>query len=182
MDLFFDLVDSPLGEPEVHDYYAHVGRRLNDWLAISANALAFDDRILAFDSDQEEEARAEYEDRYYWLRADIGAADGLGGRVLAARPARQRASGSADLPGVGSGVLSDSRDFTINSIQADGWWRIGARSLLQAGLEWREQSGRYDYEDEAEFELLFLTPGAATTPERSRSLHLRPTANKMAPT
>ncbi len=175
MDLFFDLVDSPLGEPEYSDYYAHVGRRLNDWLAISANALAFDDRILAFDSDQEEEARAEYEDRYYWLRADMGAADGLGGRVLAGqtRIASER-SGSADLPGVGSGVLSDSRDFTINSIQADGWWRIGARSLLQAGLEWREQSGRYDYEDEAEFELLFLTPGAATTPERSRSLHLRP--------
>jgi hypothetical protein len=42
MDLFFDLVDSPLGEPEYSDYYAHVGRRLNDWLAVSANALAFD--------------------------------------------------------------------------------------------------------------------------------------------
>jgi hypothetical protein len=175
MDLFFDLVDSPLGEPEYSDYYAHVGRRLNDWLAVSANALAFDDKILAFDSDQEEEARAEYNDRYYWLRADLGAADGLGGRVLAGhtRVASER-SGSAALPGVGSGLLSDSRHFTIDSIQADGWWRIGTRSLLQAGLEWREQSGRYDYEDEAEFELLFLTPGAATTPERSRSVHLRP--------
>ena len=175
MDVFFDLVDSPLGEPEYSDYYAHVGRRLNDWLAISANALAFNDKILAFDSDQEEEARAEYDDRYYWLRADLGAADGLGGRVLAGQTRiTSERSGSADLPGVGSGELSDSRHFTFNSIQADGWWRIGARSLLQAGLEWREQSGRYDYEDEAEFELLFLTPGAATTPERSRSLHLRP--------
>jgi hypothetical protein len=175
MDLFFDLVDSPLGEPEYSDYYAHVGRRLNDWLAVSANALAFDDKILAFDSDQEEEARAEYNDRYYWLRADLGAADGLGGRVLAGhtRVSSQR-SGSADLPGVGRGLLSDSRHFTIDSLQADGWWRIGKRSLLQAGLEWREQSGRYDYEDEAEFELLFLTPGAATTPERSRSVRLRP--------
>jgi outer membrane receptor protein involved in Fe transport len=175
MDLFFDLVDSPLGEPEYSDYYAHVGRRLNDWLAVSANALAFDDKILAFDSDQEEEARAEYNDRYYWLRADLGAADGLGGRVLAGhtRVTSQR-SGSADLPGVGRGLLSDSRHFTIDSLQADGWWRIGKRSLLQAGLEWREQSGRYDYEDEAEFELLFLTPGAATTPERSRSVRLRP--------
>lgn len=175
MDLFFDLVDSPLGEPEYSDYYAHVGRRFNDWLAVSANALAFDDKILAFDSDQEEEARAEYIDRYYWLRADLGAADGLGGRVLAAhtRIAGNR-SGSADLPGVGSGVLSDSRHFTINSIQADGWWRVGRRSLLQAGLEWRAQTGRYDYEDEAEFELLFLTPGAATTQERDRSVHLRP--------
>ena len=97
------------------------------------------------------------------------------GACSQARPAStSERSGTADLPGVGSGELSDSRHFTINLIQADGWWRIGARSLLQAGLEWREQSGRYDYEDEAEFELLFLTPGAATTPERTRSLHLRP--------
>ena len=175
MDLFFDLVDSPLGEPEYSDYYAHGGRRLNDWLAISANVLAFDDKVLAFDSDQEEEARAEYSDRYYWLRADLGAADGLGGRILAGQTRiTSERRGTADLPGVGSGELSDVRDFTINSIQADGWWRLGARSLLQAGLEWRDQRGRYDYEDEAEFELLFLTPGAATSPERSRSLHLRP--------
>jgi hypothetical protein len=175
MDVFFDLVDSPLGEPQYSDYYAHGGRRLNDWLAISANALAFDDKVLAFDSDQEEEARAEYSDRYYWLRADLGEADGLGGRVLAGqtRITSQR-RGTADLPGVGSGALVDIRDFTINSVQADGWWRVGTRSLLQGGIEWRDQRGRYDYEDEAEFALLFLTPGAATSPERSRSLHLRP--------
>jgi outer membrane receptor protein involved in Fe transport len=175
MDLFFDLVDSPLGEPEYSDYYAHAGRRINDWLALSANALAFDDTILAFDSDQEEEARAEYDDRYYWLRADLGAADGLGGRVLAGhtRISSER-RGIADLPGVGSGVLEDRRNFAIDSIQADGWWRVGGHSLLQAGLEWRDQSGRYDYQDQVEFALLFLTPGAPTTPERSRSLHLRP--------
>ncbi len=175
MDLFFDLVDSPLGEPDYHDFYAHAGRRINDWIAISANALAFNDRILAFDSDQEEEAQAEYSDQYYWMRFDLGAADGLGGRVLAGHTdIESERAGTADLPGVGTGVMLDERHFTINSLQADGWWRVGARSLLQAGAEWRVQSGRYDYEDVAEFELLFLTPGAATEPERSRSIHLRP--------
>ncbi len=84
MDVFFDLVDSTLGEPEYHDLYGRVGRRFNDWLAVSASALAFNDEILAFDSDQEEEAVAEYRDEYYWIRADLGAPDGLGGRVLAA--------------------------------------------------------------------------------------------------
>ena len=179
MDVFFDLVDSPLGEPEYHDLYARAGRRLNDWFAISANALAFDDKIHAFDSDQEEEAIAEYRDQYYWLRMDIGAPDGLGGRVLAAHTVLEsERSGSADLPGVGSGTLVDGRHFTIDSIQADGWWRLGARSLLQAGAEWREQSGRYDYADEAEFALLFLTPGAATEPTRTRSISLRPSGDQ----
>ncbi len=92
MDQYFDLVDSPLGEPKYHDFYGHAGRRVNDWFAISANALVFDDRIRAFDSDQEEEAVAEYRDQYYWLRMDLGAPDGLGGRVLVvAYGDRQRA-------------------------------------------------------------------------------------------
>ncbi len=105
MDLFFDLVDSPLGEPEYSDYYAHVGRRLNDWLAVSANALAFDDRILAFDSDLEEAATAEYGTGTTGSAMDLGAPDGLGGRVLAAHSALEgERSGIADPPGVGSGA------------------------------------------------------------------------------
>jgi len=179
MDLFFDAVDSPLGEPKYQDFYARAGRRLNDWVAVSANALAFNDKILAFDSDQEEEASAEYRDQYYWLRLDLGAADGLGGRVLAAHTVLEsERSGTTDLPGVGSGTLDDERRFTIDSLQADGWWRVGANTLLQAGAEWREQSGRYDYADSAEFELLFLTPGAATEPERTRAINSRPSGNQ----
>ena len=173
MDIFFDLADSTLGEPDYHDLYAHAGRRINDWFAISANTLLFEDEVRAFDSDQEEEARAEYRDQYAWLRLDFGAADGLGGRVLAAHTRiESERSGSAELPGVGSGALTDERQFTIDSLQADGWWRVGARSLLQAGVEWREQDGRYDYADQAEFELLFLTPGAAQEPSRTRSLRV----------
>jgi len=179
LDLFFDAVDSPLGEPKYYDAYAHAGRRINDWIAVSANLLQFNDRIRAFDSDVEEEARAEYDDRYYWVRMDLGAPDGLGGRVLAGQTRiESERVGTADLPGVGSGELRDERSFTINSIQADGWWRIGGRSLLQAGGDWRGQSGRYDYQDEAEFEILFLTPGAPTEPERSRSVQLRPRGNQ----
>jgi hypothetical protein len=181
MDLFFDLANSTLGEPDYHDLYAHAGRRLNDWLAVSANALVFDDRITAFDSDQEEEARAEYRDAYYWLRLDLGEPDGRGGRVLAARTELEsERSGSAELPGVASGTLADERRFTIHSLQADGWWRMGSRSLLQAGAEWRQQSGRYLYADEAEFELLFLTPGASTEESRTRNIRRRPSGHQSA--
>jgi hypothetical protein len=179
MDLFFDLVDSPLGEPKYHDLYAHAGRRLNEWFAISANVLTFNDRITAFDSDQEEEAEAEYRDEYYWLRMDLGAPDGLGGRVIVARTRLEsERSGEADLPGVGSGSMQDDREFDMYSLQGDGWWRVGAHSLLQLGAEWRAQEGRYDYQDEAEFALLFLTPGAPTEPERTSSARLRPSGHQ----
>lgn len=181
MDLFFDLIDSPLGQPKYNDLYARAGHRFNDWLAISLNTLAFNDQITAFDSDQEEEATAEYRDQYYWLRFDLGAPDGFGGRVLAARTLLEsERSGTADLPGIGSGALADERHFAINSLQADGWLRLGARSLLQAGVEWRDQSGRIDYSDDAAFELLFLTPGAPTEPTRAREIRLRPSGHQSA--
>jgi outer membrane receptor protein involved in Fe transport len=179
MDLFIDAVNSPLGEPNYHDFYAHAGRRFNSWLAVSANALSFNDRILAFDSDQEERARAEYTDQYYWLRFDLGAPDGLGGRVLAAHTELEsERDGTSDLPGVGSGEISDQRRFTFESLQADGWWRLGAHNLLQVGGEWRAQSGSYDYADDVEYELLFLTPGAATEPTRTQSIRVRPSGHQ----
>lgn len=179
MGLFFDLTNQALGEPDYHDFFAHVGHRINDQLAISANVLTFVDQILAFDTDQEEEARAEYRDAYYWVRLDLGSPDEFGGRILVARTdLDSERSGSTELPGIATGSLDDERDFSINSIQADGWWRPGARSVLQAGVEWRQLSGVYRYTDDVEFELLFLTPGAPTTPSRSRSILVRPSGHQ----
>ncbi len=130
MSLFFDLAKQSLGEPDYHDFFAHVGRRINDKLAISANALTFVDQIVAFDTDQEEEAQAEYRDAYYWVRLDLGTSDEFGGRILVARTdLDSERSGSTNLPGIAAGSLDDERDFSINSIQADGWWRPGARSV-----------------------------------------------------
>ena len=179
MSLFFNLANQSIGEPDYHDLYAHVGHRINDQFAISANALSFVDQIVASDTDQEENARAEYRDDYYWLRMDFGASDGLGGRMLIARTELgSDRSGTTELPGIAAGSLTDERDFVINSIQADGWWRPGARSVLQAGAEWRQLSGAYRYADNVDFELLFLTPGAPTTPSRSRSILVRPSGHQ----
>jgi len=181
MDVYLDLANSDIGKPKYHDFYAHVGRRINDWLAVSANSLLFDDRIIASDNDQEEEAVADYRDQYHWLRFDLGAPDGLGGRVLVAHTRLESERiGTSDLPGVGSGMMADQRRFTIRSLQADGWWRVGANSLLQAGAEWRQQDGWYRYQDEAEFELLFLAPGAPARTTRARAVTVRPSGHQAA--
>ena len=179
MDYYVDFANADIGEPRYYDLYAHAGRRINDWLAVSANTLLFDDRVIATDNDQEEEAVADYRDEYHWLRFDLGAADGLGGRVLAAytRLESER-SGTAGLPGVGNGALVDRRHFTIGSLQAEGWWRAGAHSLLQAGAEWRQQDGWYDYQDQADLSLLFLTPGAPTSATRTRAITVRPSGHQ----
>jgi outer membrane receptor protein involved in Fe transport len=52
--------------------------------------------------------------------------------------------------------------------------------VLQAGAEWREMSGVYRYTEDVEFDVLFLTPGAPTTPSRSRSILVRPSGHQAA--
>jgi hypothetical protein len=173
MDLIFKFVAEELGTPDYHDLHAHVGRRLGGKLALSANFLAFDDALVAFDGDQEEQARASYRDQYAWLRLDAGDTAGSGGRVLASRAQlRSSRSGSAVQPGISSGSLLDERRFTIDALQADGWWRPHRGLQLQAGAEWRAQRGRYRYQDQADFELLFDTPGAPTGNSRMRDIAL----------
>lgn len=175
LDLYFDLAATSLGEPSYHDAYAHFARELRPSVSLSANALLFDDVIWAHDSDREEDARADYQDRYYWLRLDVGDVASRGGKLLAAHAdLSSRRRGTADLPGVGRGWLDDRRAFKVNSLRADAWWRPTAGSVLQAGAEWRSMRGSYRYADQAEFDLLFVTPGAATEPMRARSLELSP--------
>ncbi|MGQ0428933.1 MAG: TonB-dependent receptor plug domain-containing protein [Gammaproteobacteria bacterium] len=173
MDLIFSLTADEIGEPDYYDLHARVSRRFGEKFSLSANYLAFDDKLVAFDSDQEESAQATYRDEYFWLRLDAGDSEGSGGRVLASRTRLSSArSGTAGLPGIASGTLLDQRRFTIDAVQADGWWRPRDGVMLQTGAEWRGQSGRYLYQDQAQFELLFDTPGAPTETSRTRDIAL----------
>lgn len=179
MDWILDATAEELGKPKYHDLHGSIRHNLGDRASISANALVFVDEITAFDSDQEEGARASYRDEYYWLRLDLGEEDRLGARLLAAETRlRSDRSGVMDLPGVASGSLDDLRRFRIHSLQADGWWRAATRVLLQGGLEWRDLSGHYLYRDDAEFDLLFLTPGAPTETTRTRAIEVHPSGQQ----
>lgn len=175
LDLFFGLAETSLGRPSYYDAYGHVGREMGHSARVSVNVLVFDDVVRAFDSDREEDARAAYRDAYYWLRLDLGDTVGRGARILAAHTQlSSERRGSTDLPGVARGSLEDQRYFAINTLQADAWWRPTANSVLQTGFEWRALRGSYRYRDDAEFALLFLTPGATDEPSRVRTAVLRP--------
>ena len=171
LDLVLDVVDPDLGQPNYVDLYGRVGHQISANTRVSLNVLSFEDDLQIFDSDQEERAEADYRDEYYWLTVDYGSPQSQGGRLLAAhtRLTSER-SGTADLPGIGSGSLQDRRRFEINSVQLDTWWSLPGTSTLEAGVGWRGMRGRYAYQDAASFDLLFLTPGAPTGIARARDL------------
>lgn len=181
LDLVVDIVNPDIGRPRYVDIYGRVRHRLSEVLTLSANALVFDDAIVLFDSDQEEQASAEYRDAYYWLRFDFQPSEVASGSVLLARSdLTSERGGEADQEGIGRGNLDDRRAFTIDSLQVDWSWALPDQVLLQFGGEWRGMRGRYDYRDEAEFDVLFLTPGASLEPSRSRQLSARPDGDQFA--
>jgi outer membrane receptor protein involved in Fe transport len=175
LDVLVDSLNSDIGSPTYFDLYGRLRHRFSEALAISANALVFDDEITLADSDHEEQARADYRDEYYWLRFDVRPGTSLSGHVLVARSEiKSGRRGTADQEGIGRGSLDDAREFTIDSLQTDWAWRLSAAALLELGAEWRGMEGRYDYSDQAEFDILFLVPGATTETSRTRQLSSRP--------
>ena len=181
LDLLVDLVNSNIGRPSYLDFYGRASRQLSDSLTVSGNLLVFDDAIVLFDSDHEEEARAEYRDAYYWLRFDYQPTSTVSGNVLVARSNLESSRrGRADQPGIARGTLADDRSFAIDSLQTDWSWRIAGNTLLQFGGEWRGMRGNYDYRDEVEFDVLFLTPGAPTEPSRASFRSVRADGDQYA--
>lgn len=167
LDLFLDVASPKLGDPTYVDVYTRVGYWFTDAFGVSANFLLFDDDIKIFDSDQEEAAQADYRDEYYWFRFDLAPGERLSGNVIWARTELDsKRNGETDQPGVAVGTLSDMREFSIDSLQTDWSWRALDRLNFSLGATASSADGRYRYEDEADFALLFLTPGATRDPSR----------------
>ena len=175
LNLLLDAVDSDLGDPRYVDVYTRLGYQVTDRLRVSAHFLYFGDDINLKDPDDEEDADADYDDYYYWLRLDYDLTGSVSGHTIASRAELDsKRSGTAEKEGVSHGWLNDDRNFTINSLQSQLSWRAADNLRLELGGELRQQEGKYDYQDAAEFELVFLTPGASLEPERERDIRTRP--------
>ena len=174
LDNVLEWSDMHLGEPRYTDFHARLGHRIGASFAASVNMLQFDDDIDLADSDFEEHAVASYRDRYLWLRLDAHPHGSLtGSTILSRTDLSSSRSGAADQPGISRGTLSDRREFRIHGVQTDWRWEAANALSLHFGAEWRGSEGRYAYQDEAEFDLIFDAPGAQTGSERAHALDRR---------
>jgi outer membrane cobalamin receptor len=168
LDLLLDWSKQDVGVPSYTDLYGRFGHHLSDELTLRANFLMLDDNIRLNDSDHEELARADYRDRYVWASIDYVPSQELEGRLILARTdLDSHRRGSADQSGIGSGTLDDSRAHSIDTTLLEVAWALSPAATLRFGAEWRQVSGRYDYSDEAEFDL--LVAGSDVEPDEGRS-------------
>jgi outer membrane receptor protein involved in Fe transport len=178
LDLILDALRTNRGKPRYFDVYGRLGHRFSDSLRVSGNLLLIEDQLRVQDNDLEEIADADYRDAYAWLNFEHQIGANLAGRTLLAYAHLESLrKGSADQPGISSGDLVDDRRFDLVTLQSDWSWTPDEMLELAAGLELRRERGRYDYRDGARFDLLFLTPGAATLPTRSTRVANDPSGN-----
>lgn len=179
LDRVLKWTGTKLGEPVYSDIYGHVGHRIGESMALSANVLRFDDDIELADSDAEEQARARYRDRYLWLRFDAHPHESLVGSSIVARTDIESVrTGTAEQPGISRGMLVDRREFAIEAMQTEWSWRTADAVAIQFGGEWRRSRGRYRYVDEAEFDLAFEVPAAAAESGRRHRIEHRSTGSQ----
>ncbi len=178
LDLLFDSRSNHLGKPRYMDAFAKFAYDVSERLRVTANYLYFADEIALADADGSREATAEDDEHYLWLRLDHDVAPGLNGTTLVARSQLdKRRSGFLDEPGVSVGTLNEFRDVSITTLQSDWTWQHSDRVLLRFGGNVNRSRARYDYRDQATFDVLFADPGAATAASRQRSLRVNPSGH-----
>lgn len=175
LDVLYDAYSEQIGKPHYVDGFAKVGYQINDSLRITGNFLYFADDVFLMDAEGDKRATAEGDDSYFWLRLDHTPSPNLTGATLLARSKLTNdRSGFTIEPGLSIGSLDDRRSSTIHSLQSDWSAQLNDEFLLQFGGTVSRMEGRYRYQDEAQFDVLFDIPGAPTETSRTRDFRLDP--------
>jgi len=181
LDVWYHALSKEPGTPTYRDAFGKLSYRVNDGLRVTAHALFFSDEVGLSTDDSAERANAEYSNRNVWVNIEQEPTASLSGRTLIAQThVRSGRAGEIEKEGLASGNLTDQRTFDIALLQTDWRWRASEGWLLQFGGEFRRAQGAYDYTEQAEFDLLFDTPGAIDEPDRGLAIHVRPTQARYA--
>jgi hypothetical protein len=181
LDLWYHALSNLPGTPSYVDGFGKVAYQVNDALRVSAGTLYFADEISLALDDGDEQASADYTDRYYWARLDQQVGSDMSGSIVFAHASLDGdRAGVTNKAGVSHGDLLDRHSFTIDSLQTDWSWRASTKALVQFGGEARHAKGRYEYRDHAAFDVRFDIPGALGAGTRDHSIVAAPELNPYA--
>lgn len=181
LDLLYDRFSDQPERPRYTDAFAKLGLRINDQLTVTANVLRVEDDVsLSDDVDREERASVTQLDTYAWIKLDHSISGVTSGSTLVAHSSFDSDRlGTTAKSGVSQGSLTDRRSFTIDTVQTE-WSRVtAARMLLEFGGALAYGRGRYAYQDEVSFDLLFDVEGASRSAARNRSIRIRPETREL---
>ena len=146
LDLIVDVIAPEFGSPDYNDLLLHVGWDFGLRAQISANALASYDKISLNDASVGETANAKYENHVFWLKWGAEWSERLHSETIVSfNEINDERRGVLSLPGIVSGTLAESRDFTAFEIKQDWRFTPSARWMLSFGIRARDQDADYEH-------------------------------------
>jgi hypothetical protein len=146
LDLIVDLVDPDVGSPDYQDYLAHVGWEFGPRARISANFLLSNDKLSLNNAERGEAAIGSYTNEVFWLKWQAEWSDVLqSDTIFAVSDITDRRSGSLSLPGIVSGTLDDSGDFSAIEFRQDWRWVAADTWMLRFGVGLKDLEAKYRF-------------------------------------
>lgn len=145
-------VETGFGQPQFSDSLGRLKYRTTNG-AWTLGWLLLDDELELGTADDEETAKASYQDEYLWLARDHEFSDRLRTRATAVLTASQRhRTGLLEQPGVAVGSLEDSTEF--DRVELTNFWTFERRAGVTDtfGAEFSVSQAEYDYARSATYD------------------------------
>ena len=146
LDLIVDVIDPEFGSPDYQDLLLHFGWDFGPLATISASILASHDKISLNDPDVGEAAKANYDNKVFWIKWLANWSSVLQSEtIVSLSDISDDRAGSVDMTGIVSGALNDSRDFKAYEIQQDWTFVPADHWMLEFGFRARHQDAKYRF-------------------------------------
>lgn len=163
-------LDRDIGEPDFHDLTVRATWSFDARTQLAAGLLALADTIDVFNTSRSQQAEADYDDAYTWLRLTHEFAPGLSSTTLLSRASlRDQRSGQLIRDGISSGTLSEDLHSHFNTLREQVDWSLSPRWYVTAGAELIHSGADYDFSSEATYLEPFF-PGLVPSPAVTRNI------------
>jgi len=162
-------LDRDIGEPEFRDLTLRATWRPGERTQLAAGLLAIEDSIDVFSTSRSQQARADYDDSYSWLRLTHEFRPGFSSSTLLSRASLSDVrSGQLDRTGISSGSLGEELHSYFNTLRQQFDWSPLPTWYFTAGVEWIDSAADYDFTSDATYLAPFF-PGLVATPTVTRN-------------
>jgi outer membrane cobalamin receptor len=159
LDEIADIVESDLGEASYIDGFGRMDYEISPDTRASVHVLLSSDNAEVVNSDETEDADAEYRNSYVWGTLEHDFTASLGGRaILSYTDIAADRKGAVNEAGLRVGAVSDQRHYEVLGLKLDGRYATD-RWLHRFGVDLRSLSARYDYTSTLRLDPGYPIPG-----------------------
>jgi len=163
-------LDRDIGEPEFQDLLVRATWTFENHTSLAAGLLGLKDSIDVFSQSRSQQARADYQDSYAWLRLRHEFAGNLTSDTLLSRTSQRDArAGTLARAAITTGNMHEEMHSYFETAREEISWMPQAAWYLRAGAEIVRNAADHDFAGNAQYDAPFY-PDLVATPTIARSI------------